>query len=141
MRAFVLDNSVMMRWLFKHGSPSDLAYANHVRTHSEVLDLWAMAPPIWPMEVTNVIVRAVTRGMISRQHGKELIDIAISLPITIDSEGRANAMQAAYDLATDNQLTAYDAAYLELALRRAVPIATLDHDLIKAAKAVGVSIL
>ena len=141
MKAFVLDNSIMMRWLFKDGSPSDLAYANHVRMISEELNLSAIAPSIWPMEVTNVIVRAVTRGIISADQGYELISIAQSYPITIEINHNTSAMHPIYQLAAHHQLTAYDASYLELALRHAIPLATLDQDLIKAAKAAGVSLL
>lgn len=141
MKAFVLDNSIMMRWLFKDGSPSDLAYANHVRMTSEELNLSAIAPAIWPMEVTNVIVRAVTRGIISADQGSELVSIAKSHPITIEIDRNTSAMQPIYQLAAHHQLTAYDASYLELALRHAIPLASLDQDLIKAAKAAGVSLL
>jgi predicted nucleic acid-binding protein len=141
MNAFVLDNSIMMRWLFKDGSPSDLAYANHVRAMSEELGLSAIAPAIWPMEVTNVIVRAVRRGIISAEQGNELVSIAKSHPVSIETDRNTSAMQPIFHLAAHHQLSAYDASYLELALRRAIPLATLDQDLIKAANAAGVSLL
>jgi predicted nucleic acid-binding protein len=129
-----------MRWLFKDGSPLDLSYAAHARERSKADKFAAIASPIWPMEIMHVINRAHQRGFISAEAGKELIDIAQSYPLTFDHGGYINGWMSIYSLASHYKLTAYDASYLEIAMRLSIPIATLDQELIAAAEKAGVSI-
>lgn len=133
---FVLDNSVTMRWLFGDGSPSDTAYADRI------LDLLAdeataLVPAIWPLEVGNVITRAEARGALDEARGTEFIALLSAMAIEPDQESIDQALTQTLHLARQHRLSTYDAAYLELALRKGVPIATLDTDLRAAANAAG----
>lgn len=98
----------------------------------------ALAPSLWALEVANCLLVAERRGRTGpgfRQAA--LADLAL-LPITLDAETARLAWGRTSELAAVHRLTLYDAAYLELALRHCLPLATLDADLIQAAKVAGV---
>ena len=133
---FVLDNSVTMRWLFGDGSAHDTTYADRI------LDLLdeegtALVPAIWPLEVGTVITRAEARGVLDEARATEFLALLSRMAIEPDPESIDQALQQTLHLARQHQLSTYDAAYLELALRKGVPIATLDAELNAAADATG----
>ena len=136
--SFVLDNSVVMRWCFGDGKPADLAYAT--KAMEALPGSTAMVPIIWALEVANVLARAEYAGSIDVAHGDAFLAMLRKLPIETDVEGAAFALSETLGLARRHRLSAYDAAYLELALRRQLPLATLDAALRKAAKRAGVSL-
>jgi predicted nucleic acid-binding protein len=88
-----------------------------------------------------VLARAQNLGSLSAERSAEFIENLNSLNIVIDDEGIDRVLTEVHRLAVAYRLTSYDAAYLELALRRKLPLATLDQDLIRAAKAAGISIV
>lgn len=135
----VLDNSVAMRWCFKDGSQTDLIYANKV-LDSLTLDYTFLVPNLWHLEAANVVVRAQKRQWLTTEQMHEFLDLVGQLPVIVDNDTAKQAMSATILLASQHNLSAYDAAYLELALRHQVPLATLDADLRKAANKINVPI-
>jgi predicted nucleic acid-binding protein len=101
----------------------------------------AIVPLHWPAEVANALLMAVRRGRISPEKGSRFFLDLRALPIRIDPEGSQTVFNEAYRLAERHGLTIYDAAYLELAVRAGLPLATLDDDLRKAARASEVSLV
>jgi predicted nucleic acid-binding protein len=132
---FVLDNSICMAWSFEDET-SDYADA--------VLDRLAKSrafvPALWPLEVANSLLMGERRKRATEAETIKWIGILSALPITIDDATNAHAWGDILSLARGHALTAYDAAYLELAIRRDLPIATLDVKLGAAAEAVGVAL-
>lgn len=135
---FVLDNSVVMRWLFADGSDADRAYASHVLDVLGRPGTQAVAPSIWPLEVANVISRAEARNLLVNARSAEFLRLLDALAVSVDGETAAYALGTTLELARRYSLSAYDAAYLELSLREGVPLATLDADLHHAAEKAGV---
>lgn len=136
-QAFVLDNSVVMRWCFDE-IPNDYAEA--------VLQLMgnsskALVPVLWRYEATAVLSKAQRIGSISEDKAKGFLDDINAFLITVDYEGIERIMTDVRVIAVTYALTGYDAAYLELAIRKNLPIATLDEELRKAAQKVGVVLL
>ncbi len=135
---FVLDNSVVMRWLFGDGLPEDLDYANRVLEILKQDGSVAMVPSVWPLEVGNVIARAEARGFLREARSAEFLGILQDMAIQVDPRSSQHALGDTLQLARRYSLSTYDAAYLELALREGLPLATNDGDLKKAlAKAGG----
>ena len=132
---FVLDNSVTMSWCFPDEHDS---YAQDVL--KALPSSAAAVPTLWPLEVGNILIVGERRGRISQADTATFIGLLEGLPIRIDDETSEHAMKASLNLARAQNLSVYDATYLELALRRGLPIATLDAKLKAAAAAIGVAI-
>jgi predicted nucleic acid-binding protein len=134
--SFVLDNSVTMRWFFGDGKPQELAYAG------KVLDAMrqdsALVPMTWGLEVANVIVRAEAKALVTEARSGAFLEMLEGVDIEVDAATFAHALSGTLQLARRYKISAYDASYLELALRLGVPLATLDEELQKAAKKAGV---
>ena len=126
---FVLDNSITMRWLFADGTAADLAYARGVLECLDDVEALAHVPAIWPLEVGNVIARAEVKGLIAEARSSEFLAVLSDMAIRIDPATAAHALTDTLSLARRFGLSTYDAAYLELALRENLPLATLDKDL------------
>ena len=99
-----------------------------------------LAPAIWPFEVANVLVMAERRKRITLAKTANFLQLLAGFAISFDAASAAQTFDKVLSLAREKGLSTYDAAYLELAIREALPLATLDTDLKKAAKAVGVRI-
>lgn len=136
--SFVLDNSVTMRWCFGDGKPSEIEYAakaaRTLRTDS------ALVPALWALEVANVLARGESRGQIPEDRSTAFLQLLRSMRIEADPSTADHALTDTLEIARKYRLSAYDAAYLELATRQELPLATLDQDLRKAAKRAGVAI-
>lgn len=101
----------------------------------------AWVPSLWRLEVANILEMGVRKGRFTREFcDMTLADLAL-LPIALDPETDKQAWGAILRLASQHRLTTYDAAYLELAQRRGIPLATLDADLHRAAVASHVEVL
>ena len=133
---FVLDNSVTMRWFFGDGKPRELAYA--VKVLDAMKRASALVPATWGLEVANVIARAEAKALVTEARSGEFLEMLEGVDIEVDSATFEHALSDTLQLARRYRISAYDASYLELALRRGVPLATLDDDLQKAAKKAGV---
>ena len=134
---FVLDNSVTMRWLFNDGSLVDRQYARTVLQAIEYGNI--LVPAIWPLEVANVISRAEKKYGLAEARSAEFIHVLSQMQIRIDQETCIHALADTLQLARRYNLSSYDAAYLELALREGIPLATLDDALIEAMQKTGLS--
>ena len=101
----------------------------------------ALVPMLWPLEVANVLLMAERRHRIVSAERSQALGWFAALPIEIDYEAAHPAWADLPALAVQHRLTAYDAAYLELARRRGLPLATLDQELAAAARAEGLGVL
>lgn len=131
---FVLDCSVTMSWCFEDEIND---YTENVLTSLRKQNS-AIVPPIWKLEVANVLLLAQRKKRISSLIANNFKSSLGALPIHTDLSANDRIFDTVYELARELQLTAYDAAYLELALREQVPLATQDSALILAAKAIKI---
>jgi predicted nucleic acid-binding protein len=134
--SFVLDNSVTMRWFFGDGKPQELTYAG--KALDAMKDANALVPMTWGLEVANVIARAEAKGLVTEARSAAFLEMLEDVDIEVDSATFTHALSDTLQLARRYTLSAYDASYLELALRLGIPLATLDVDLQAAAKKAGV---
>ena len=132
---FVLDNSIVMAWSF---ADEISAYADAVL--DRLTAIRAIVPVLWPLEVANALLMGERRKRSTEAETIRWIGILNRLPIAIDDETNTRAWSDTLSLARGHKLSAYDAAYLELAIRRRLPLATLDEPLKLAATAIGVAL-
>ena len=132
MSGCVLDNSVAMRWLLPSLKESDQAYAEAVL--QSLAETEALVPHLWHLEATNVLIGAEKRGNLKTGEVERFITQLEALPIQIDPLTSHQAFSRTLSLSRAYNLSSYDAAYLELAIREGLPLATLDEDLRKAAQ-------
>jgi predicted nucleic acid-binding protein len=131
----VVDASVSGGWFIgDEASPlTDAALSAVVRSGATV-------PVLWSYEMANLLVLAERRGRISRQDVVRVHEALAALPISFDEPSAARGLPSLTRLARDHGLTAYDAAYLELAQRRGSELATRDSALREAARRAGVPV-
>jgi predicted nucleic acid-binding protein len=131
--SFVLDGSVILASVLpdEHSAYADEVVARLAREQ-------AVVPAHWTLEFANGLLVAVRRGRIGDADRRSYLRDVSTFPIEFDSDTAAKAWSDTSELARHHGLTAYDAAYLELARRRRLPLATLDRDLASAAEAEGV---
>lgn len=134
--SFVLDNSVAMRWLLANSRPEDGAYADAVL--GALASQQAQVPSLWALEAANVIARAEARGLLTEARSQVFLALLAQLDIVEDHATASHALGQTLSLARRYGLSAYDAAYLELAERCGLALATLDAELAAAARAAGV---
>jgi predicted nucleic acid-binding protein len=133
---FVLDASVTLCWCFENqATPYTEALLDRMAAGDE-----ATVPFVWPLEVANALVRAERRKTLKVAQVTGFLDELTAWPIQVDTAGVGRTFQEILSVARLQNLSAYDAAYLELAIREGLPLATLDEELRKAAHAVGVKI-
>jgi len=132
----VLDSSIALASLFSD-EVTDAVRGAFDRAASEGI----VVPQHWRIEMANALTMALRRGRIDAEFRRgALADLAL-LPIETDSHTNAHIWSEAISFADRYRLTLYDAAYLELAHRRNLPLATLDEDLREAAKRAGLEVL
>jgi len=131
MTDFVLDNSVSMRWLLESEKTSDQKYAETVlRSMTEAN---ALVPNLWHLEATNVLLLAEKCCEVKAGEIERFISQLENLPISVDPLTSYQSFNRIMALSRIYKLSSYDTAYLELAIREGLPLATLDKDLRKAA--------
>jgi len=130
---FVLDCSIVMAWCFvdEWSSVADHALAALASSHAAV-------PSLWVLEVANSLVIGERRGRSTAANTVRWTEYLSALPIVAEARPTSRLWQTVVPVAREHGLSAYDAAYLELALRRGLPLATLDAGLEKAARKAGV---
>ena len=101
----------------------------------------AVVPAIWPLEVANAVVAAERRGRLTERDAAEILELLTVLPIEIEATSTRQALGAIAAVAREHGLSAYDAAYLELAARVQAPLATLDKRLRAAARSAGIELI
>ncbi len=133
---FVLDSSVALAWCFEdeHKDTTDALLRR-------VAESGAFAPALWPLEVLNALAVGERRGRLDATKRQSLGGFLHDLPVGIDDETAVQAWVATATLAARFQLTVHDAAYLELAQRLTLPLATRDRALRAAASSLGVPLL
>ncbi|MGA2059400.1 MAG: type II toxin-antitoxin system VapC family toxin [Thermoguttaceae bacterium] len=136
MSRFVLDCSIAMNWCFEDESQ---LIADHVL--DRLFEDEALVPAVWLLEVVNILLVGERKGRITSAQASHFLAMLETLPILIDLPASLKTMDDIYSLAGTYQLSAYDAAYLELAMREKVVLATLDESLSAAAVKAGVSVL
>ncbi|HLH72196.1 MAG TPA: type II toxin-antitoxin system VapC family toxin [Chloroflexota bacterium] len=134
--AFVVDASVTLAWCFEDET---------TRYSDMVLDRLrgdeAIVPGIWPFEVINVLVFGERRGRLTEANAARFLTLLGALPILVEPVEFGRLASTVWALARVEHLSSYDAAYLELAMREALPLATQDVWLADAARRVGVTVL
>lgn len=134
--SLVLDASMAVTWLFE----SEHTEASH-RLLGRVGSEGALVPSIWRLEVANVLRNAILRRRCDASYAERSLQRLARLPILADEETHARAWSTTSQLSRDQNLTLYDAAYLELALRAGLPLASCDRALIEAATRRQVQVL
>jgi predicted nucleic acid-binding protein len=134
---FIADSSVAIAWVvFSQSSGETEHLLEEVKRGTSFV-----VPVLWMFEVANALLALRRRQRIQRdEYNQALVDLRDSLPL-VDDEGPVRALDAISKLAEKHDLSVYDAVYLELALRRALPLASRDAALNKAAKRAGVRTL
>ena len=135
---FVLDASVAMLWFVPQTNPSGVDYAEAVLT--ALKESQAVVPSLFALEAANVVAKVESKGLVTEADAQRFIALLSQLTIATDQATMSYALSDTLNLARRYKLSAYDAAYLELALRAGLPLATLDADLAKAATSAGVPI-
>jgi predicted nucleic acid-binding protein len=133
---FVLDCSMTMAWAFSDETTSGTV---------SVLELAGReacsAPGVWPLEVCNAVITAQRRGRFSSDDVRLFLDLLGGLRVSVEDLTLRHAVGKVLPLAVQHAISSYDAAYLELALRRRAPLATLDAGLARAALEAGVELI
>lgn len=132
--SIVVDCSVAAAWAFE-----DERTAASEQLRQRVALRGGFAPAIWPTELTNVLRNGEKHGRIAPAATDAFIEAMLQSPVIVEPPPDADQARRVLALAREFKLTAYDAAYLELALRRGLPLATSDAQLAKAANAAGVA--
>jgi predicted nucleic acid-binding protein len=137
MAVFVVDASVALAWCFEDEATDwSEGLLRRLRSGDQVA-----VPAHWPTEVSNGMLMGVRRKRIQPGKPEILWDELALLPITVEAALSPNESKAALSLCDKHGLTVYDAAYLELAHRKQLPVATLDSDLRRAAVSEGIVLL
>ena len=136
MPALVLDASVALTWCFPDEG-SEYAY--------NVLDMLekesAIVPVLWFLEIANAIAIGERQKRLSPADVNRFLQLVSQLSVETDDQTARRALTETIALARAHSLSSYDASYLELAIREGMPIATLDHGIRKAARALGVRVV
>lgn len=135
---FVLDASVTMTWLLADSKPADQRYAGSVLASLAENDIAAAVPVTWGLEVANVVARAEARRLVTEAQSEAFLEMLAGIRLSPDPATFPRALVETLGLARRYRLSSYDASYLELALRLGLPLATLDSDLLKAARTAGI---
>jgi predicted nucleic acid-binding protein len=134
--SFVVDSSVALAWCFQdEATPATRALLQRMGGESALVPAW------WFLELTNVLALAERKRRITPAKVAEFIALIGGFDLEIDEEGSRRAFTHLLPLCRAHQLTSYDALYLDLTLRRQIPLATLDEPLRKAAEKLGVKLL
>ena len=134
--SLILDTSISLAWCFEDEQTPQV-----MLLLDRVTDQGAVVPQLWPLEVLNGLLSAERRGRITADGRNRLADFLHDLPIAVDDETTIRLWTGTVRLAALHRLTAYDASYLELAIRRRLPLATADVALRTAARHEGVELL
>lgn len=134
--AFVLDASMTLAWCFEDEAGD---YADQAL--DRLGESAALAPTIWPLEVGNGLVGAERRGRLTKSESVRFLELLRQLPIQVEMDSPARMFGEILTLAREHNLSTYDAAYLDLAMRSGLPLATLDEALHQAAVRCGLKVL
>ena len=125
-----------MRWCFRDDATR---YAEQILARLATEE--ACVPSLWALEVANVLLVAERRRRLTPADSSRFVSLLQTLPIRVDTETARHAWSDVLPVGRSHQLSSYDASYLELAMRIGCPIATLDENIRRAAKPLGVELL
>jgi predicted nucleic acid-binding protein len=132
----VIDASVTLSWVYtdEHSAASDALLAR-------VANQGALVPSLWRLEIASALQNGIKRKRINAAYRDSAIQKLLRLPIETDPDTKDYAWTTILQLADIHRITVYDASYLELALRRGLPLATRDDQLAAAAASAGAILL
>ena len=124
-----MDNSIVVAWLFEDevNQYADLVMESLVQSV-------AIVPPVWTLEIRNTLLVAERRNRLSQEDALSYLELLGGLSIQIERDWQDSDLHHLWALAREHQLSSYDASYLDLAIRRGIPIATQDKALRNAAE-------
>jgi predicted nucleic acid-binding protein len=131
----VLDASCAFPWIF-----ADETSAEADALLERIGQSGALVPGLWHIEIANGVGMAERRGRLTLAQARQAIDLLSALPLEVDDAAPSRALGPVLDLMRAHGLTAYDAVYLDLALRRSLPLATRDKALQAAARRAGLGV-
>lgn len=135
-RSFVADASVAIAWVHPaQATPETEAMLDRLAAGDSLV-----VPALWPLEVANALTVLRRRKKLTPDESRTAIEIIRELPLVIDHEAAAVAFTRLVDLASEHELTVYDATYIELAIRRRLPLASTDARMKEAAVRSGVNL-
>jgi len=134
--SFVLDAPITLAWLFEDEStPETEAVLDRLRQEQ------ALAPELWLYEIANGLVMGERRQRLTEAQSRRFVELLQTLPIEITPTDKSTLWSNLINLAREQNISAYDAAYLETAMRNGIPLATQDNALRKAAQRIGVALI
>lgn len=131
--SFVLDASVALAWCFETETDH---FTDAVL--DSLADSTALVPTVWPLEIGNVLVVAERRGYLDHASSVRFLNLLRQLSLEVEQESPQRMFGEILLLAREQQLSTYDASYLDLAMRSGLPLASRDGALIQAARRCGV---
>ena len=134
--SLIVDASITMAWCFE-----DEATPATEEVLDQVVESNALVPSVWRFEVGNALQTAIRRKRITEIFRDDALAKLQAMPITVDPETDAYVWTTALRLSERFGLTLYDAAYVELAQRRNLPLASLDQEMRAAASALNIELL
>jgi len=134
--SLVLDSSATLAWIYSDETTHEIR-----GVFDAVADRGAFVPSLWRLEVANSLTGAMRRGRIDAEFRRAALADLACLDITVDADTDSNAWGATLELADRFRMTVYDAAYVELAGRRGLPLATLDEEMRAAGAAIGLRLM
>ena len=135
-QSFVADASVAIAWIHPAQSTRETeAMLDHLAAGDSLV-----VPALWPLEVANALNVLRRRRKLTRDEVRSAIEIVRELPVVIDHEAAALAFTRLVELASEHEVTLYDATYIELATRRRLPLASNDARMKQAAIRSGVDL-
>jgi predicted nucleic acid-binding protein len=127
---FVLDASIVLTWCFPDEGASTAQQIANMFTQGDS----AVVPSFWPHEVLNALLVGEKRKRISKEMVRRFLHDLAALPIVLEQFPPRVVFERIQRLSREHSLTAYDAAYLDLALNSDLPMATLDEELVRACR-------
>lgn len=134
--SLVLDTSLAIAWAYAAEATAAVR-----SVLDQVVESGACVPALWYLEVANILEMGVRRGRCDAAFRDATLADMMLLEIEVDGQTDVRAWEETLTLAMRHRLTVYDAAYLELALRRGLPLATLDQELRCVAEREGLAVL
>ena len=131
--SFVLDASVALSWCFE----TETTHFTDAVLDS-LADYTALVPAVWPLEIGNALVVAERRGYLDQASSVRFLNLLLQLSVEVEQESPQRMFGEILLLAREQQLSTYDASYLDLAMRTGLPLASRDGALIQAARRCGV---
>jgi len=135
LTGIVVDASVALAWCFPDEASE---YADGVLVELEGRTV--IVPSIWALEITNAVLVAERRKRVKPPDVRRFVELLGGLTIVEQSQTVADTVRDVLPLAREYDLSAYDAAYLDVAVRQRAPLATLDSALQKAGRSAGIKI-